>query len=233
MGNALQITSLPFGAAFSVALATPAPRVAARSDVEAAQGGDRRSTEALLRGLAPSVLTLARAFVGPDEAEDAAQDALVRILGALHRFDASKGSFRAWAFMIARNVCRDRLRARRAEPMFLREGAGEGSAWEADAPREPSPEEAAMQAVDREALERALGRLPVGMRTALTLFHGAGASYEEIHEALDVPMGTVMTWLHRGRARLREELERQAAEAGAGQGSGAAAGDRSEPGARR
>lgn len=56
------------------------------------------------------------------------------------------------------------------------------------------------------ALERALETLPEPMRTALVLFHMHDASYEEIAQML-FTMGTVMTWLHRGRARLKARLE--------------------------
>ena len=45
------------------------------------------------------------------------------------------------------------------------------------------------------------------MRSAIVLFHVHGQSYEEIAAALEVPKGTVMTWLHRGRKRLRAALE--------------------------
>ncbi len=45
------------------------------------------------------------------------------------------------------------------------------------------------------------------MRSAIVLFHVHGSSYEEIAATLDVPKGTVMTWLHRGRRRLRDALE--------------------------
>ena len=45
----------------------------------------------------------------------------------------------------------------------------------------------------------------------MVLFHVHEASYEEIAETLDVPIGTVMTWLHRGRKKLREALPEEAA----------------------
>lgn len=44
------------------------------------------------------------------------------------------------------------------------------------------------------------------MRAALVMFHVGEASYEEIAQELDVPIGTVMTWLHRGRQRLRAAI---------------------------
>ena len=60
--------------------------------------------------------------------------------------------------------------------------------------------------IESARLFEALETLPPPMRAAVVLFHVHDASYEEIAAALDVPMGTVMTWLHRGRRRLRAVL---------------------------
>jgi RNA polymerase sigma-70 factor (ECF subfamily) len=56
-------------------------------------------------------------------------------------------------------------------------------------------------------LERALDDLDEGPRVAIVLFHIEEMSYRDIAAALEVPMGTVMTWLHRGRAQLKRALE--------------------------
>jgi len=56
-------------------------------------------------------------------------------------------------------------------------------------------------------LDRALGDLDEGPREAIILFHIEDMSYRDIAAALEVPMGTVMTWLHRGRAQLKRTLE--------------------------
>jgi RNA polymerase sigma-70 factor (ECF subfamily) len=56
-------------------------------------------------------------------------------------------------------------------------------------------------------LTRALDDLDEGPREAILLFHVEGMSYRDIAVALEVPIGTVMTWLHRGRAQLRRTLE--------------------------
>lgn len=55
-------------------------------------------------------------------------------------------------------------------------------------------------------LEHALYGLAEGPREAVALFHFDNLSYDEIAEILDVPLGTVMTWLHRGRAALKKSL---------------------------
>jgi RNA polymerase sigma-70 factor (ECF subfamily) len=143
--------------------------------------------------------------MGPSEAKDATQAAFERIVRELPRFDASKGSFFGWSSTVARNVCRDRQRRRVLERATFA-ADGEPLASVAASPR-PDPERAAMTQQQAAKLSRALEDLPVPMRQALLLFHVHEHSYEEIAGALDVPMGTVMTWLHRGRSRLRAAVE--------------------------
>lgn len=169
------------------------------------RAGDRAALQQLLRQHAPALLSVCRHFAGSDEARDALQEALVRIVKQVAQFDPAQGSFRTWCFSVTRNVCRDLLRRRGLErAAFTRDGGEEAeqAAWHG-----PDPEREAVASEGRDALLRALPTLPEEMRTALVLFHVHEASYEEIAHALDVPLGTVMTWLHRGRKRLRAKLE--------------------------
>ncbi len=170
-----------------------------------AQKGDRDALSQLLGLHAASVQKLCHHLLGPVDGLDAAQEALERVVRRLDAFDPERGSFRTWALSLTRNLCRDRMRrlgleraafASDAEPVL--EGA---------CAREPSPERLALARIGVEDLSRALSSLPEGMRSAIVLFHGEGASYEEIASILEVPVGTVMTWLHRGRKRLRDSLE--------------------------
>lgn len=168
---------------------------------ENARGGDRKSLEALLRRTAPDVLRLCHRLSGARDFEDNAQRALEKIVIALSSFDPSRGSFRPWALTVARNVCRDRGRRRGLEQATFdpREPV--------DAPSSsPGPERLVLARVQTAEVDKALALLPEPMRAALVLFHVSGNSYEEIAAALDVPKGTVMTWLHRGRKRLRASL---------------------------
>jgi RNA polymerase sigma-70 factor (ECF subfamily) len=143
-----------------------------------AQAGDRTATGLLLKQHAPMLLGICQQIVGPGDARDALQESLERIVRQLARFDAREGTFRSWAGTVARNVCRG-----------------------------PDPERDAMASQGTQALAKALDGLPEEMRTALLMFHVHEASYEEIARALEVPMGTVMTWLHRGRKRLQAAVE--------------------------
>src|SRR5439155_24544123 len=71
----------------------------------------------------------------------------------------------------------------------------------------PGPEGEASLREQLSRVERALAHLDDGPREAIVLFHLEEMSYRDIAAALEVPMGTVMTWLHRGRAQLRKALE--------------------------
>jgi len=74
-------------------------------------------------------------------------------------------------------------------------------------PPPPSPEGEASLREQLSRLDRALADLDEGPRQAVMLFHIEGMSYRDIAAALEVPMGTVMTWLHRSRAELRKAME--------------------------
>ena len=74
-------------------------------------------------------------------------------------------------------------------------------------PPAPGPEREASLREQLSRLERALADLDEGPREAIVLFHIEEMSYRDIAAALEVPIGTVMTWLHRGRARLKKALE--------------------------
>lgn len=187
-----------------MAQSPPSPREAVASLdalAEKARGGDRESLEALLRRTAPDILRLCHRLSGTRDFEDNAQRALEKIVVALQSFDPARGSFRGWALTVARNVCRDRGRRRGLEQATF------DAREPVDAPSSsPGPERLVLARVQTAQVDKALGELPEPMRAALVLFHVSGNSYEEIAAALDVPKGTVMTWLHRGRKRLRAAL---------------------------
>jgi RNA polymerase sigma-70 factor (ECF subfamily) len=167
--------------------------------------GDAGALAEALRAVARDVALLCHHVAGPAEGRDAAQAALERLVREAPRFDAARGGFRAFALAVARNVCRDRLRRRAHERgAFVEDGEDAVTLAEE---RSPDPERTAMARQQGDRLAEALQALPEGMRSAIVLFHVHEASYEEIARVLDVPAGTVMTWLHRGRQRLRAAVE--------------------------
>lgn len=122
------------------------------------------------------------------DAEDAAQEAFIRVFRSLHRWDPSR-PLRPWILGIAVNRCRTEMgrRARRPETVdYLHDTAHAG-------PEDDSREMLA-------AIRLAVDGLRDEYREVFVLFHEDGRNYEEIAEAVQRPVGTVKTWLHRARA---------------------------------
>jgi RNA polymerase sigma-70 factor (ECF subfamily) len=104
-----------------------------------------------------------------------------------------------WLIAIARRLCLDLLRRRKVMAKV--------ETMPVSGPPAPGPEGEASLREQLGRLERALDDLGEGPREAIVLFHIEGMSYRDIAAALEVPMGTVMTWLHRGRAQLKQAVE--------------------------
>jgi RNA polymerase sigma factor (sigma-70 family) len=151
---------------------------------------------ALLEPLIPQLRRYAYALTRDHEsADDLVQDTLERALSrwALRRRD---GDLRAWLFTIERNLHVSSIRSRRRRP--------EGVIEAADDPADPATQESGLAA--RDALE-ALDHLAEDHRSVLLLVGVEDLSYEETARVLDVPVGTVMSRLSRGRAKLRALIE--------------------------
>ena len=131
------------------------------------------------------------------DAEDVAQESLVRVVRGLGKFDVAR-PLKPWVLGVTVNRCRTALAKRPRLPApteFLD-----------DVPARPG------SSVDREladGLGEALGLLRVEYREAFVLFHDRGMGYDEIALTLERPVGTVKTWLHRARAELFAELKRR------------------------
>jgi len=125
------------------------------------------------------------------DAEDAAQETFVRLLKNLSKWDRDR-DFEPWLFTIAANRCRTMLAARKRRPTPQPLVAP-------IADRTPSP---ALARQLGEEVDLALLRLRMEYRQAFMLFHDQELGYEEIAAALDRPLGTVKTWIHRARIEL-------------------------------
>lgn len=148
------------------------------------------------------------------EAEDLVQETLVRA----YRFWASfrpGSSVRAWLFTILRNtfITRYHRQGREkalAEGLELEQDVHDGPIPSAA----PSPEQAVGHLALRERIDGALQRLPADYRMAVVLADIEGLSYKEIAEAMECPIGTVMSRIYRGRRLLHDLLYDQAVEHG-------------------
>ncbi len=173
--------------------------------------GDRRAFARLVDENKRSVYGLClRLLSDPEEAKDAAQEAFTRAYASLESYDLEQ-AFAPWVLRIARNHCLDLLRRRLPARARVELDAEEedGRHHElADTTSEPA-DEAIQKAQTRVALERAVAALPPNYREVVHLFHVEQLSYKEIAATMGIPLGTVMTWLHRARAQLRTLLEGQ------------------------
>ncbi len=163
-----------------------------------ARSGDRDATELLVRRYLRDVYELtARVLSDRELAQDAAQDAFVNALGALHRFRGDS-SFKTWLLRIALNSARSigRRKGRRREVTL--ELAEETAAESADAIEKIS------NAGEAKKMETLLQKLPEKQRLAVTLRLQQGLSYEEVAAALDCSEGAARVNYHLGLKRLRE-----------------------------
>lgn len=134
-----------------------------------------------------------------DDAHDLVQEVLLRVRRGLETY--RPGSMEGWLSRITTNVFLDEVRRRKRRPL----GALPDDP-DRVLPPAPAPEDALAGSVLPDHVQAALLRLPDDYRAAVVLCDVAGLSYAEIAESLDVPVGTVRSRIHRGRALLREAL---------------------------
>ena len=148
--------------------------------------------------------TLARYLTRNDhDAQDVVQDAYLRALKYFRGFrGAEGGDGRAWLLAIVRNTAYTWQRRHRADGLTTEFD----EELHSDAVAEQHPASALERDTAREALHRALDRLPRELREVIVLRELEGLSYKEIGDVTGVPMGTVMSRLSRARRRLQEAL---------------------------
>ena len=147
---------------------------------------------------------VARSITGdPDDAEDLVQESLLRAFRSMDTFDGQH--IRAWLLTIMRNA--NISSHRRQRPVLLRDGDGGDDRSTRKRESSPSAEEVASAHWIEEELDEALEQLATRQREALQLVDINGLTYEEAAAVLDVPVGTVMSRLHRGRRKVRNRLE--------------------------
>ena len=153
----------------------------------------------------------------PQLAEDLTQETFAKAFAAFHQFQAGT-NLKAWLFRIMQNTFISNYRKASTQP--LETSVDDLQDWQLsqlEAAAEtalPSAEFEAMRNIPDGEVLNALLELPEEFRQAVYLADAEGFSYSEIAEILGVPMGTVMSRIHRGRKRLREALADHARELG-------------------
>ncbi len=173
----------------------------------------RRFERLVAECLDPLYRTAYRLMGNPDAARELAHEAFLRAQRALPHLPHDANA-RAWLFRILRNVWIDHIRKSARDPQLLPFDEIE------DFAELPAPKLDVMDEESRRRLEQclddqvlaAIQSLPDDMRLALLFQTFGGLNYEEISQALECPIGTVMSRLHRAKARLREQLASYAAE---------------------
>lgn len=183
------------------------PDTRAQKTLAPSVDGDLGALTPLVRAVIAAVLHESRNHA---DVEDCASETMRRAIEGKGRLRPGE-PLRPWVIGIARHVALDALRARKRQNTRR---AREPKSDDADRPPlyeelpDPSanPFERFANAQQHERIRRAMNDLPKGQRDALTMFHVEGLGYQEIAGKLDVPLGTVATWVARGRRAMAVAL---------------------------
>jgi RNA polymerase sigma-70 factor, ECF subfamily len=172
--------------------------------------GEVFATEALtyVDQLYAAALRLTRS---PNDAEDLVQDTYLKAFRAAGQFRPGT-NLRAWLFTILQNTFRNMRRDRGRDPVDVDSEAVERVPVGADA---PDPEQRLLDSVIDEDVRQALDALPPAFREAVWMRDVDELSYQDIASALDVPIGTVMSRISRGRRLLLQQLRERREKANA------------------
>ena len=170
-----------------------------------AQKGDADAFEELMAGQESRMYAIALRMMGNrEDAQDCAQEAMVRIYRAMSAFKG-QSSLATWIYRITMNTCLDELRRRKtraATSLDTLLDSGWSPADEGDV-----PERHAVASEQRRVLDAAIAELPEDMRSAVVLRDVQGFSYDEISAMLEVNVGTIKSRISRGREKLRQILQ--------------------------
>lgn len=174
------------------------------------RNGEREAFNELIKLYESRVYNFAFRLTGRyDEANDVASETFIRLYNSIGSFRGDS-SFITWLFRIATNVYLDERKRMRSRPteslndvMELEENAVAKQLED----KGPRPHDIAVLNERNAILQKAISGLPEYQRMMIVLYHTEGQSYEQIAEALDMPIGTVKSRLNRARLALRDLLQ--------------------------
>lgn len=191
------------------------PKWSSYTDQEVArlalEGREAAYRELIRRYQRPVYSLIFRMIHNRELAEDLTQETFIKVLNALESY-RPEYRFSSWIFKIANNTTIDHLRRRKLDTLSIH-GSSQADSSEAIAAtaiqisddRENPLEEVLARELG-EQIEAAVAQLRPEYRSCILLRHVDGRSYEEIAEILELPLGTVKTYIHRARNELRELL---------------------------
>jgi len=148
----------------------------------------------------------------PDQAQDLVQEAYLRALRYQHSYQAGT-NMKAWLFAIMRNLFWDRFKGSRKEDVSL-DDLGEFVLFEKLRDEGARPEADVLDKIAASEVVSAVDKLPPLHREVVLLVDVEGFSYKDAADTLGVPIGTVMSRLHRARQQLQKSLYDYAVESG-------------------
>jgi RNA polymerase sigma-70 factor, ECF subfamily len=167
----------------------------------------QRDVLPLLPNLYGAALRMTR---NPQDAEDLVQETYLRAYRGFEGFREGT-NLRAWMYRILTNTFINSYRKKQREPVTVSVSDEDTPDWYlydriGSSVAEPSAESEVLEQIPDEDVQRALEDLPEVFRMAVLLADVEGFSYKEMAEILDIPIGTVMSRLHRGRKALQRAL---------------------------
>lgn len=177
--------------------------------LRSAQRGDVEAINDVVLGYQQPVFNLCYRMLGDrTEAEDAAQEALIKAVLHLNSYDPER-PFKPWVLRIASNECIDRIRRRK--PLLYLDGMGQDGAWEWQAGHSPNPEAEMLQHEQQVQIREVLENLPPLDRSIITLFYWEGLSYVEIGEVTGLSVSAIKSRLFRARRMMAQFIVQEEA----------------------
>ena len=176
--------------------------------ISRAKRGDRSALDFLIRKHQTRAYQYAyRLTRNPEEASDIVAEAFVRVFNAIHNFKG-QSAFTTWLYRILTNCFLDIRKRERSRPTTTLETNGPDGELERQIEYQGrSPFEETERKEKESTMQEAVANLPEYQRSIILMYHVEMMSYEEMAEALDLPIGTVKSRLNRARLSLRESLK--------------------------
>jgi RNA polymerase sigma-70 factor (ECF subfamily) len=148
----------------------------------------------------------------PDRAQDLVQDTYVRALRYQHSYQPGT-NMKAWLFAIMRNLFWDRFKGGRQEDVSL-DDLGDFALYDTLKDTSEIPETEVLNRIAADEVVKAVEKLPPLHREVVLLVDVEGFSYKDAAQVMGIPIGTVMSRLHRARQQLQKQLYDYALESG-------------------